>query len=186
MYQKSSRGVRSGRRVRQSHRHLWADCLENVGASTSHQHYGPQRPVRGIALPFFPPFHKPGSTWRDHFQWRWNRACRFDPSRWRPLRIRRSLVASRSLIPRRTMISRRRRCFLAVCHWIVLSGWSQWNVTEKLYGKVVRNYSRTAQPVSATDQTCYRVPPSGIPRHVARWKSTDVSEEHIDSIDRVE
>jgi hypothetical protein len=31
----------SGRRVRLTiHRHLWADCLENVGASTSHNHMG--------------------------------------------------------------------------------------------------------------------------------------------------
>jgi hypothetical protein len=36
----------------QPHRHLWADCLENVGASTSQNPMGPSRPVTGIALPF--------------------------------------------------------------------------------------------------------------------------------------
>jgi hypothetical protein len=33
----------------QCHRRLWADCLENVGSSTS-QAYRPQRLVKGIAL----------------------------------------------------------------------------------------------------------------------------------------
>jgi hypothetical protein len=34
----------------QPHRHLWADCLENVGASTFHNPMGPSRPVTGIAF----------------------------------------------------------------------------------------------------------------------------------------
>jgi hypothetical protein len=38
----------------QAHHHLWADCLENVGASTS-QPYGPPLPLAGIALPL--PMH---------------------------------------------------------------------------------------------------------------------------------
>jgi hypothetical protein len=33
--------------------HLWADCLENVGASTSHNRMGLHGSVTGIALPFY-------------------------------------------------------------------------------------------------------------------------------------
>jgi hypothetical protein len=32
---------------------IWEDCLENVGASTSHKPKGLPRPVTGIDLPFF-------------------------------------------------------------------------------------------------------------------------------------
>jgi hypothetical protein len=39
-YQESSWGEKGGRRVRlQLHRHIWADCLENVGALTSHKQH---------------------------------------------------------------------------------------------------------------------------------------------------
>jgi hypothetical protein len=39
---------------------MWADCLENVGSSTSHSPMGPPRPVAAISLPYlFFPF---GST----------------------------------------------------------------------------------------------------------------------------
>jgi hypothetical protein len=40
-HQESSWGVKGGRRVRlTTYRHLWADCLENVGASTPHNPMG--------------------------------------------------------------------------------------------------------------------------------------------------
>jgi hypothetical protein len=44
-YQECSWSLKGGRR------HLWADCLENVGASTSHNHMGLHGLLTGIALP---------------------------------------------------------------------------------------------------------------------------------------
>jgi hypothetical protein len=40
-YQESSLGVKRGRRlVWKLHCHMWADCLENTGSSTSHKPIG--------------------------------------------------------------------------------------------------------------------------------------------------
>jgi hypothetical protein len=40
-YQESSWGKgRPAHKAEKPHRHLWADCLENVGASTSHNRIG--------------------------------------------------------------------------------------------------------------------------------------------------
>jgi hypothetical protein len=55
-YQESSWGIKGGRpagaNAWQPHRHLWADCLENVGASG--QLFGPPRPVTRIAFDLIP------------------------------------------------------------------------------------------------------------------------------------
>jgi hypothetical protein len=42
----------SNAKIGQPHRHLWADCLYNVGSSTSHNSTGLQGLLQGIALPF--------------------------------------------------------------------------------------------------------------------------------------
>jgi hypothetical protein len=42
--------------------HMWTDCLENVGASTSHNPNEPLWPVTGIALAFAPP-HSEVVSW---------------------------------------------------------------------------------------------------------------------------
>jgi hypothetical protein len=47
-------GVKGGRSVRlTTHRHLWADCLENVGASTSHNPIGFHGLLQGWLYLFF-------------------------------------------------------------------------------------------------------------------------------------
>jgi hypothetical protein len=51
-YLPGCKGQLAGAKSWQPHRHLWADCLENVGASTSHNPIWPPRPVPWIALPF--------------------------------------------------------------------------------------------------------------------------------------
>jgi hypothetical protein len=40
-------GVKGGRRVTQPHRHLWVDCLENMGVSTSHNLMGQHGVLQG-------------------------------------------------------------------------------------------------------------------------------------------